>query len=43
MDGFVADFSDRVQYYISVPLAENDLKGVGPFIYASLEYEAYTA
>ncbi|KAF9637615.1 Six-hairpin glycosidase-like protein [Lasiodiplodia theobromae] len=31
------------EYYISVPLAENDLKGVGPFIYASLEYEAYTA
>ncbi|OJD34286.1 cell wall glycosyl hydrolase [Diplodia corticola] len=31
------------EYYIGVPLAENDLKGAGPFIYASLEYEAFTA
>ncbi|EOD51418.1 putative cell wall glycosyl hydrolase protein [Neofusicoccum parvum UCRNP2] len=31
------------EYYIGVPLAENDLKGAGPFIYASLEYEAFKA
>ncbi|GAB7366770.1 hypothetical protein MBLNU230_g0724t1 [Neophaeotheca triangularis] len=28
------------EYYISVPLQQNDLKGVGPFIYASAEIEA---
>ncbi|KAF2140479.1 glycoside hydrolase family 105 protein [Aplosporella prunicola CBS 121167] len=28
------------EYYTSVDVDENDLKGVGPFIYASLEYEA---
>ncbi|KAG8936955.1 hypothetical protein FRC03_000262 [Tulasnella sp. 419] len=28
------------EYYISVPDNKNDLKGVAPFIYASLEYEA---
>ncbi|CAE6462866.1 unnamed protein product [Rhizoctonia solani] len=28
------------EYYISVPQAQNDLKGLAPFILASLEYEA---
>ncbi|PNS18425.1 hypothetical protein CAC42_6242 [Sphaceloma murrayae] len=28
------------EYYTSVPTQVNDLKGAGPFIYASLEYEA---
>jgi rhamnogalacturonyl hydrolase YesR len=28
------------QYYISVAQAQNDLKGLAPFIMASLEYEA---
>ena len=28
-------------YYLSEPIIENDCKGVGPFIWASLEYEAY--
>ncbi|KAF4549167.1 Hypothetical protein D9617_23g005820 [Elsinoe fawcettii] len=28
------------EYYTSVATQSNDLKGVGPFIYASLEYEA---
>lgn len=27
------------EYYISEPVIENDCKGVGPFIWASLEYE----
>lgn len=27
-------------YYLSEPVVENDCKGVGPFIWASLEYEA---
>ncbi|KAL3422847.1 Unsaturated rhamnogalacturonyl hydrolase YteR 1 [Phlyctema vagabunda] len=27
------------EYYIGVALQENDLKGAGPFIYASVEYE----
>jgi len=27
------------EYYISVAQAKNDLKGVGPFIMASVEYE----
>ena len=27
-------------YYLSEPVIENDCKGVGPFIWASLEYEA---
>lgn len=27
-------------YYMSEPIRENDAKGVGPFIWASLEYEA---
>lgn len=27
-------------YYLSEPIIENDCKGVGPFIWASLEYEA---
>jgi unsaturated rhamnogalacturonyl hydrolase len=26
-------------YYLSEPIIENDCKGVGPFIWASLEYE----
>lgn len=30
------------QYYISVAKRQNDLKGLGPFIYASIEYEAMT-
>ncbi|BCS25556.1 glycoside hydrolase family 88/105 protein [Aspergillus puulaauensis] len=29
------------EYYVSVPLAQNDYKGAGPFIYASYELEAY--
>ncbi|CEL11454.1 Putative Unsaturated rhamnogalacturonan hydrolase (Eurofung) [Aspergillus calidoustus] len=29
------------EYYISVPLAQNDYKGAGPFIYASYELEGY--
>ncbi|KAK8248603.1 putative cell wall glycosyl hydrolase YteR [Phyllosticta capitalensis] len=28
------------EYYTTVPVVENDLKGAGPFILASLEYEA---
>ena len=28
------------QYYLSEPIIENDCKGVGPFIWASLEWEA---
>ncbi len=27
-------------YYLSEPVIDNDCKGVGPFIWASLEYEA---
>ena len=34
--------ADLSQYYISVPLAQNDLKGVGPFIFGSVEIEAVT-
>lgn len=30
------------EYYISEPVIENDCKGVGPFIWASLEYEKAT-
>ena len=26
-------------YYLSEPIRDNDAKGVGPFIWASLEYE----
>ena len=29
-------------YYLSEPIIENDCKGVGPFIWASLEWEALT-
>ncbi|KAF2832876.1 glycosyl hydrolase-like protein family 88 [Ophiobolus disseminans] len=29
------------EYYASVPLFENDLKGVSPFLYSSYEYELY--
>jgi len=29
--------------YMAVPLSENDLKGIGPFIFASVEYEAALA
>ncbi|KAL4738087.1 glycosyl hydrolase [Aspergillus similis] len=29
------------EYYISVPVVQNDFKGAGPFIYASYELEAY--
>jgi unsaturated rhamnogalacturonyl hydrolase len=29
-------------YYLSEPIIENDCKGVGPFIWASLEYELLT-
>lgn len=29
--------------YLTVPLNENDLKGLGPFVYASIEYETATA
>lgn len=32
--------SGDFDYYISEPIIENDCKGVGPFIWASLEYEA---
>lgn len=32
--------SGTFEYYISEPVIENDCKGVGPFIWASLEYEA---
>lgn len=32
--------SGTFDYYISEPVIENDCKGVGPFIWASLEYEA---
>ncbi|MCM1151964.1 MAG: glycoside hydrolase family 88 protein [Alistipes senegalensis] len=28
------------EYYISEPIIENDCKGVGPFIWASMEYDA---
>ena len=28
-------------YYLSEPVIDNDCKGVGPFIWASLEYEAF--
>ncbi len=31
--------SGKFDYYISEPIIENDCKGVGPFIWASLEYE----
>lgn len=34
-----ADLTMDSQYYISVALAKNDLKGVSPFIMASLEFE----
>lgn len=39
----VSIVTDSLQYYISVGLNENDLKGLGPFIYASYEYELATA
>ncbi|KAI3396284.1 hypothetical protein diail_12367, partial [Diaporthe ilicicola] len=29
------------EYYASIPLFENDLKGVAPFIFSSYEYELY--
>ncbi|RDW84009.1 glycoside hydrolase family 88/105 protein [Aspergillus mulundensis] len=29
------------EYYVSVPVVQNDYKGAGPFIYASYEMEAY--
>ncbi len=29
------------EYYLSEPIIENDCKGVGPFIWASLEYERW--
>lgn len=29
------------QYYASIPLFENDLKGVAPFIFSAYEYELY--
>ena len=32
--------SGTYDYYLSEPVIENDCKGVGPFIWASLEYEA---
>ena len=28
------------EYYLSEPIRDNDAKGVGPFIWASLEMEA---
>ena len=31
--------SGDFDYYISEPIIENDCKGVGPFVWASLEYE----
>ena len=31
--------SGTFEYYISEPVIENDCKGVGPFIWASLEYD----
>lgn len=31
--------SGTFEYYISEPIIENDCKGVGPFIWASLEYD----
>ncbi|MDE5637572.1 MAG: glycoside hydrolase family 88 protein [Alistipes sp.] len=33
--------SGDFDYYISEPIIENDCKGVGPFIWASLEYERF--
>ena len=32
--------SGSYEYYLSEPVTDNDCKGVGPFIWASLEYEA---
>ena len=32
--------SGTYEYYLSEPVVDNDPKGVGPFIWASLEYEA---
>ncbi|KAI9911580.1 hypothetical protein PsorP6_009116 [Peronosclerospora sorghi] len=29
------------EYYASIPLFENDLKGVAPFVFSSYEYELY--
>ncbi|USW56129.1 Putative six-hairpin glycosidase-like superfamily [Septoria linicola] len=29
------------EYYASIPLFENDLKGVAPFLFSSYEYELY--
>ena len=31
----------KEQYYIGVPLSENDGKGAGPFMYASVEMEMW--
>ena len=31
--------SGTFEYYISEPVIENDCKGVGPFIWASMEYD----
>lgn len=39
----VANADFLLQYYISQEIFENDLKGAGPFIYASVEYEVMTA
>lgn len=33
--------SGDFDYYISEPVIENDCKGVGPFVWASLEYERF--
>ena len=30
-------------YYMSEPIRDNDPKGIGPFIWASLEMEQYNA
>ncbi|KAF9885072.1 hypothetical protein FE257_000803 [Aspergillus nanangensis] len=35
------NFEGTVEYYISVPLVQNDYKGSGPFMYAAYEVEAY--
>lgn len=36
-----ADLMLVMQYYSSIPLFQNDLKGVSPFLMSSYEYELY--
>lgn len=42
LTGYIIVLKSAPKYYISVAKRKNDLKGVGPFIMASVEYERAT-